>query len=389
MAVPRVWPYILSGALAAFLCGGTAYADYFSPWVAATCNPGSGMAAVRFGYADARDVPLFMAANPSIDHGVTAMPASNASQREAACSLPSGRQVKVRLGTGYSDQGDQYSIWIDKIRVIHGVIDTSPVFGTGKIEIPFAVLVYPQGFRACYFRLPSEGLYDVTTAGATSPPPSIHCDTALSPIQGPRDLVEYPLSRTIKPKAGSIIVSGADTQLCRRMVMRYSAEDAGADDAIDDTRLGSVLSLYQFDIIGRLPKSGDPVAYVAVTTVDLFGTGHPVPVYGFSSGGTFPEEFLVVPPRSVSRQDVIAMAKGVSFDDIEARARQRGWRVFSGARTSSNPMLGLAVRLIRTKHQAYLLWYPRVSNHLAVLVKPLPSGRIAPLCSFKRVAPHF
>ncbi len=84
------------------------------------------------------------------------------------------------------------------------------------------------------------------------------------------------------------------------MVLRYSAEEADADDVLDDTRLGSVLSLYRFDIIGGLPKSGDPAASVAVTTGDPFGTGHPVAVYGFSTGGTFLEEFFVVPRRSVS-----------------------------------------------------------------------------------------
>jgi hypothetical protein len=78
-----------------------AHADYFSSWVATTCDPHSGRAIVRFGYADADDPPLFsVQAEPSFDGGMSAIPVTNASQEEATCRLTGSREVKIRISLG-------------------------------------------------------------------------------------------------------------------------------------------------------------------------------------------------------------------------------------------------------------------------------------------------
>ena len=407
MARTQTWFWIASFALAAAVCPRLAHADYFSSWIAATCDPGSGMAAIRFGYADAEDAPLFIHADSVVSHGLTAMPVSNASQKEASCSFGGRREVKVQLGTGYGEPGNQYSIWIDKIRVLHGYIDT---YGP-KFVIPFAVIIYPNGFRTCDFRLPSNGLYDVTTAGLASlPPNSIHCNSTLSAVRGPRDLIEYPLSPTAKPVAGSIIVSGPGAQLCRRMVVRVkdvvpgtlefgSYKDPDAD-AIVVKNLGSALPIYAGKILGRPSGSGDPLAFVATKTLDFFGVGHAVQIYMFSSGGSYPSEFLAVPPKAVGGSAVMAMTSGVQFEHWADRLERLGWNVFSGAQIPFNPMAessGLQFDLIVAQHGAYLLWYPSRPWYpsqggkylMASLVKPLSAGGAAPVCLFDRVAPHF
>lgn len=187
-----------------------AHADYFTSWVATTCDLQSGRAAVRFGYADADDPPLFIVQEkPSLDDGISTIPVTNASQRDASCKLKNGTEVKIRLGTGYYE-GDQFSVWVNGIRIAHDII--------GDDNLPYEILVYPDGFRFCKFQLPpGDWVYDVTAAAQKSTP--IHCETTLTPISGTRDLVEYPADpRSRTPQTGSIIVAKANAPFCHELI---------------------------------------------------------------------------------------------------------------------------------------------------------------------------
>ncbi len=187
------------------LSAAPARADYFSSWVGTTCDPHSGRAVVRFGYADADDPPLFsVPAEPSFDGGMSAIPVTNASQEEANCKLTSRREVKVRMSVG---DPDQFSIWVDGIRIVHDeiVID----------KLPFEFIIDPKGFRRCTFQVQSGDIYDVTSAARRPHPTPIKCDPELTPISGHKDLIEYPVdSRKRRPEAGSIIVSTANATFC-------------------------------------------------------------------------------------------------------------------------------------------------------------------------------
>jgi hypothetical protein len=149
-----------------------ARADSFSSWIATTCDSQSGRAAVRFGYADTNDPPLFLTLpDPSIDHGISKIPVTDASQHAASCRLVGGREVKARLDSG----GEQFSIWVDGRRIAHNII--------GATFLPFELIVYPTGIRLCTFQLaPGDWMYDVTSASYKPTP--IKCALTLSPISG-------------------------------------------------------------------------------------------------------------------------------------------------------------------------------------------------------------
>ncbi|MEA3196822.1 MAG: hypothetical protein QOF32_874, partial [Gammaproteobacteria bacterium] len=181
------------------ICGGLMFwaaparADYFTSWVATTCDPHSGRAIVRFGYADADDLPLFQVqAEPSFDGGMSAIPVTNASQEEATCKLSNRREVKIRRGEG---DPDQYSIWVDGIRIAHDQMDID--------KLPFEFIIDPNGFRRCTFQILSGDVYDLTSAARKPHPTPIHCDPVSTPISGTRDLVEYPADpRSRRPQTG-------------------------------------------------------------------------------------------------------------------------------------------------------------------------------------------
>ena len=125
----------------ASVLGFAAHADYFTSWVATTCDPHSGRAIVRFGYADADDPPLFFVqAEPSFDGGMSAIPATNASKEEASCKLSNKREVKIRRS-----EGDEFSIWVDGIRIAHDQIDID--------KLPFEFIIDREGFRRCTFQI--------------------------------------------------------------------------------------------------------------------------------------------------------------------------------------------------------------------------------------------
>lgn len=388
------WSLILSGMLLAIGCSPSAHADYLNEWIAITCDSSSGLAAVRFGYADGDALPLFIQGDPAIDHGLTTRTPANASQREASCSLPDGREVKVRLETGYYSGGDQYSIWVDKIRVFHRDIDA-------EADLPFEMIVYPTGFRVCHFKMGPGGPYNVTSAGADLPPPEIHCDTAMSPIQGPPDIFEYPPAGSVKPRAGSIVVSGREASLCQKIMTRVGDDppktiDFGNhgdpdNDAVVGARLGTVLSTdittRDFTRIPGFKSIESPATFAFMRALDIFGDGRPLPVYVFArSSYPYPGVFLVVPPSEVTRGGVIAATNGMRFYDIEHSAQSRKWRVFSDDQASADSGVVSELKVIQTDQGFRLFWH---GDDKAVLVKPLATGGVETECAFDEVLPHF
>src|SRR5260221_6994581 len=81
-----------------FLLPSEARADYLQTYVAVTCDAASGRGMVRFGYGDADQPPRFIEVDAKVDGGLSKHPVENSSEEEAHCSLPSGREIKVRSG---------------------------------------------------------------------------------------------------------------------------------------------------------------------------------------------------------------------------------------------------------------------------------------------------
>ena len=251
-----------------------AHADYFTSWVATTCDPHSGRAIVRFGYADADDPPLFQVqAEPSFDGGMSAIPVTNASQEEASCKLSSRREVKIRRAEG---DPDQYSIWVDGIRIAHDQMDIG--------RLPFEFIIDSVGFRRCMFQIPSGDIYDVTSAARKPHPTPIHCDPESTPISGTKDLIEYPANpRVRRPEAGSIVVAKANAQFCRELILPAPPK-ANFKFYIDvPEKLGRSVAADEWSApVYLLPQYAGGTIHVSMMLFDVWDSGQKVPVYLFN-----------------------------------------------------------------------------------------------------------
>jgi hypothetical protein len=364
------------------------HADYFSSWVATTCDSSSGVAVVRFGYADAEDPPLFGSqADPSIDHSISTIPVTNASQREASCKLNTGREVKVRLGLGYGE-GDQFSVWVDGIRIAHSVI--------GEDFLPFELVVRPQGFKFCMFELPTgDWVYDVTSAGQKPVP--IKCARSLTPINGAKDVAEYPVNGAAGIMPGSITVSRGHREFCRRLILKTPPNEAAHNFVGVPNRKENV-SEANVDWSGPMyfPRTDSQPGtgyYIVSALFDFWKAGSPIRIYKFSSLGTFTDEFLMVPGTDTSEKEVMQMAE--SADDIsiaEQSTRKKGWHVYSSADTPYGESTSVNIRLGRIDDQTYLFFSQSRGdgNPEVVLLKPQrEAGSPTVACLFNRTHAHF
>jgi hypothetical protein len=290
-----------------------AHADWFQTYVAATCDAASGRGMVRFGYGDADDPPKFAEVEPTVDGGLSHAPVTSYDKTDASCSFPSGREIEIRyaMGTGVADTRGPWSVWVDKIRIIQA--DVHEAF-------PFAVIVEKKRFRKCTFHLAADqDLYDLTLTRGPRPagPTPVECDKDLSPLRGARDLVEYPLPNSHPaPRAGSILVtSTTNVNLCRSMIH---------DDKIDAESLGTVIVDWGGPTYLHPNDSHGRVEHVLARRVDLTNTGAAQTFYQVNSGHTFTRAFFVLPPATVSRQEVTQeLAAAPNFDDIPQRSWMR------------------------------------------------------------------
>lgn len=296
-----------------------AHADWFQTYVAATCDAASGRGMVRFGYGDADDSPKFAEVDSTVDGGLSHTPVTTYSKTDASCSFPSGREIKVRYVMGTGDHGDTrgpWSVWVDKIRIIQA--DVHEAF-------PFAVIVEKNGFRKCRFHLAADqDLYDLTPTRGPLPagPTPVECDKDLSPVRGARDLVEYPLPNSPPaPRAGSILVKNAKNgKLCRSMIH--------ADKIVVES-LGTVIADWDW---GRAtyvhPNEPGETDSVSARQLDLMNTGIAQTFYQVNSGHTFTRAFFILPPATVSLEELTrVLAAAPEFDDMPKAARAKGWVV--------------------------------------------------------------
>jgi hypothetical protein len=363
-----------------------AHADYFTSWVATTCDLQSGRAAVRFGYADADDPPLFIVQEkPSLDDGISTIPVTNASQRDASCKLKNGTEVKIRLGARYYE-GDQFSVWVNGIRIAHDII--------GDDNLPYEILVYPDGFRFCKFRLPpGDWVYDVTAA-AQKPTP-IHCETTLTPISGTRDLVEYPADpRSRRPETASIIVAKANAPFCHEMILP-APPNANFKFYIGvPEKLGSSVGADEWSApVYLFPQDRGGRPSVSTVLFDFWDTGQKVPVYLLNSGGTFTTEFAVVPDQGATKDDVIQVAAsaGNFWEASQKAATTKGWSVYTAAGTPYDQE-AIGITFARIHNASYLLYgASRGSENdpITVLMKPQRGGKLTTVCTFQEIRAHF
>jgi hypothetical protein len=360
-----------------------AHADYFTSWVATTCDPHSGRAIVRFGYADADDPPLFFVqAEPSFDGGMSAIPVTNASKEQATCKLSSKREVKIRRS-----EGDEFSIWVDGVRIAHDQMDID--------KLPFEFIIDREGFRRCTFQIPSGDIYDVTSAAQKAHPTPIHCDPVSTPISGSVDRVEYPANpHSKRPETGSIVVARADASFCQELIFP-APPNANFKFYIDvPEKLGNIVDADEWGSpMYLLPQYAGGTTHVSTVLFDFWDNGQKVPVYLFNSGHTFDTEFAVVPDPGATNDEVLRMASSASdWQGLQQAARAKGWSVYTSAGTPYDEQEQIGIRLARINNATYLLYgASRGSDNdpTTVLMKAQPGGKLTTVCEFKEVRAHF
>jgi hypothetical protein len=352
-----------------------AHADWFQTYVAATCDAPSGRGIVRFGYGDADDPPKFALVDSSVDGGLSHISVTNADKTDASCSFPSGREIKVRyvMGPGVADTRGPWSVWVDKIRIIRA---------NALEEFPFAVIIDKHGFRKCRFQLAQgEDLYDLTPGLATPP---VKCDKELSPIRGTRDLVEYPMAGSPPvPRAGSILVTSAkDDKLCRSLIV---------NDRIVADHLGTVIPAWDWGAPTYVYAEGSgDTTHVLSRRLDLTNSGVARNFYQVNSGHTFTRAFFVLPPATVSVDELTReLASASNFWDMPEVARKKGWLVL-GWDVAPYRDTPVEFSVIQAAHSTFLLGSPAVEapDPAAILWKGRRDGTLVEVCVFQSVKPH-
>jgi hypothetical protein len=381
----------ISVYLCAFIaiCGavGTAHADYLQTYVATTCDSSSGRGMVRFGYGDADDPPKFSEVSPEIDGGLSKIPVTNADKLQASCSLPDGREIKIRYvpGSNVADTLGLWSVWVDKVRILHGDANTS---------YPFAVIVEKTGYRVCNFHLAKDQwAYDLTASvpPRQARPTPIECDKVLSPLGGSRDFVEYPAPHSESPpRPGSLYVTHAsDREFCETLISKEPSEasEQTTKDSLDLQRLGTEVEDWNSLTYIR-PQAIGATEHFETQRLDLTNSGVAVPVYRVGSGHTFTTTFFIVPPATVSLEQVrVALSAETDFSEIPAIARKYGWIVIGWKPSEIDDPFEMAV--IHGPEGTYLMGSPEHdTDPAAVLWKPQRDGSLKLECIFQVVRPH-
>jgi hypothetical protein len=134
---------------------------------------------------------------------------------------------------------------------------------------------------------------------------------------------------------------------------------------------------------------------VGVQQLDLTNTGVAQQVYNVNSGHTFTLEFFVIPPATVSIDQLIEeFSVERDFTEIPVIARKKGWLVL-GWNIPPYHTTPFQIEVIKAPKATYLLGYSESpasgqseTNPTAVLWKGLPNGTLKQVCVFQIVKPH-
>jgi hypothetical protein len=169
---------------------------------------------------------------------------------------------------------------------------------------------------------------------------------------------------------------------------RYTSESTG-DDRIEGERLGTLIPETDWGAIYIHPNVQGDTEHVGVRQLDLTNTGVAQPVYRIGSGHTFTLTFFVLPPATVSLEQLIAEFSVENyFEEIPAIARKKGWVVL-GWDIPPYHTRPFDLSVVQTPKATYLLGSPESDmNPTAVLWKGLPNGTLKQICVFQIVKPH-
>jgi hypothetical protein len=329
---------------------------------------------VRFGYGDADQPPRFVEVDAKVDGGLSKRPVENSSEEEARCSLPGGREIKVRTGVNarFSNALQRWSVWVDKIQVISGQLFD---------PAPFAVIINGDHFTTCRFQLSEEqSLYSLTQLSSASVPIQCRSQTQIS---GARDLIEYPIHPLPKAEVGSILITSAiDAHLCESMVPEGPIR---REDGLVLDQIGTLVT--EADWGEPTYVHGGATEHVFSKQLDLTNTGRPQIFYKVSSGHTLTQSFFVLPPVLTPLNDVVReLAIARDFHEMPSIARKKGWIVLG---EGANNVVPFDYAVIQGGQGTYLYGAPQEAGDTEFgLWKGRPDGTMQNVCSFQLVQPH-
>jgi hypothetical protein len=190
------------------------------------------------------------------------------------------------------------------------------------------------------------------------------------------------------PPAGSIrVVRATNMSLCRAMIAGPNDASGDGVDRIDESKVGNQTDWGSLTYI----HPGEPGAtgHVMAREIDLTNSGVPHTFYWINSGHTFTRSFFVLPPATVSVEDVAReLGAATYFEEMPAVARKKKWTVI-GWDIAPYKDLPFEVSVIEAAHATYVLGVPGYGvNPTAVLWKGRPDGTLRQFCVFQKVRAH-
>lgn len=213
------------------------------------------------------------------------------------------------------------------------------------------------------------------------------CETV--PRQLFADDVSSSSVQNVTSRVGSISVLG-NANFCRQLVVRNSFPGGVVTYSVGvPEKIGSTVRVQNWSKPLYFPNFDNPTTHLQSVSFDFWNERSSVKVYLFDTGGTFTDEFLVVPPADISEKDVFETAKAAgNWDPAIQAARKKGWMVYHVEDTPYDPSESLNIRLVRVQNSSYLLYEPsRGGEPVAVLFDAKRTGHLRELCEYRDVLP--
>jgi hypothetical protein len=391
-SMPRVlWLALIAMS---WMCA-TARADV--AWSAGDLVCAGGTALARFTEGYNEDIPQYQPLPAEIDRArLSSTP--GADRRD--CKLSNGWEVRLRMGTdqafpygmGGAAPPEYFSLWVNRRKVVSRMTWAEGYEKSFDDRSRIVGVLVTDGFVTVCRRLDK----------------SVNCERNQIAIERMTpDQVEYPPPGIDVPKPGTIVIArGKNNRLCRNMVRSGASNEIRAPNSIwgfpFSVRPGDVSEVTWIDPSPMTPidaNSWPTEKNGRVGQLDLDGNKRSETVVRFSgSSHYFDGSYWIVIDEGVSLasvQDEIFPA-GMERDPEKAAVGSiaKQWHAYAGGTPTLYP--GVSPRFIHLdgytyRGRVYFLAHPTLLTHdpTAVLIRPLPKGKIDVVCSFQVVRPTF
>jgi hypothetical protein len=194
---------------------------------------------------------------------------------------------------------------------------------------------------------------------------------------------------SVTSRVGTISIRG-NAKFCRQLVVHNSFQGIVTYSVGIPEKIGTTVGVQDWSKRLYFPHFANPTTSLQSVPFDFWSEGSPVNVYLFDTGGTFTDQFLVVPPRDITERDVFEAAKAAgNWGPAIQAARNKGWIVYHVEDTPYDPDEYVNIQLVRVYNSSYLLYEPsRGGEPLAVLFKAKRTGHLGRVCEYRDKSTH-